>query len=94
MAVVYNESKTDCTVIVGGEQFEGVAHLIEVVYSERIRFWNAVFQVPMEIADAMGRHGNLPIFVKLADGRSAGLNVTHGNMEGGYFELAGVGNPN
>jgi len=48
MASVTKSYKTDCTLIFGDQEFEGLAHVIEVPYGNRTVFCNFVIQGVME----------------------------------------------
>ncbi len=89
------EKKIDCRFVVNDQEFEGLLHLIEVRYSERIVFWNGVLQLTRDQMLRFGEPPNHPVTVTLSDDRVGGLYFTHGTARSGdYFELAGVGKPN
>jgi hypothetical protein len=87
------DSRIDCMLSIGGWKAMGLAHVIEVEYSERIRFCNFVMQITTDQLDnapevSLGTSAELA----LPDGRRAAVKVSHFNIESNYFELAGTGN--
>jgi len=89
-----SETKTDCQLEHRGQTFNAMLHLIEIRYNDRIVFWNGVMQLTRDQLMRFGEPGDLPVFVRLPDGRTGYLHLTHGNMTADYYELAGVGKPN
>jgi hypothetical protein len=90
------DQKIDCQLLWKGHAIDVLLHLIEVRYSKRIVFWNGVAQLTMDDVAKLGemQPDDPPVEVRLPDGRTGFLYITHGRMEGGYFELAGTGKPN
>lgn len=95
MAVKIVDSKIDCQLLQDNRVIDALLHLIEIVYNERITFWNAVMELTDESARSLGVFDQHPTLgVRLADGRTGFLEITHCTATGEYFELAGVGKPN
>lgn len=88
------ETKTECRLEHEGQTLDAMLHLIEVRYNERITFWNGVIQLTTDQWKNLGDVEHLPLGVKLPDGRTGFLHVTHCNMRADYCEIAGVGSPN
>lgn len=86
-----HEYKADCTLHLNGAELPGLAHVIEVEYSPRIRFCNFVMQITLDNleggSDAPINDGGLT----LPDGRTAAVKVTHFQLAQGYFEVASAG---
>jgi hypothetical protein len=90
------EQKIDCQLVAKGQVLDVLLHLVEVRHSDRIMFWNGVALVT---TDQIAKFDDMtvdatPCEVRLPDGRTGMLYLTHGRMLGEYFELAGVGKPN
>jgi hypothetical protein len=86
---------SDCKLVQRNKTWTGMAHIIEVEYSDRIRFCNFVMQITTDQlvpdpnsknADLMDQGG-----LELEDGRKACVTVSAGRMSSGYFELSGAG---
>jgi hypothetical protein len=91
--VEVNDSRTDCTLSIGGWNATGLAHVIEVAYSGRIRFCNFVMQITTDQLDgAPNVDVRTPAGLVLEDGRRAAVTVSHFQLVANYFELAGTGN--
>jgi hypothetical protein len=88
------ESKTDCQIRSGDQSLNAMLHLIEIRYSERIVFWNGIFQITRDEMSRLGDVGKRPVFVTLPDGRTGALHISYGNATSDYFEFAGAGQPN
>ena len=69
-------------------------HLLEIRYNERIVFWNGALQITLEDAAKLGAVFASPAMVRLPDGRTGTLQITHSHTMPGYCEIAGSGNPN
>jgi hypothetical protein len=87
-----SESRIECELFVGTGIICALLHLVEIRYNERITFWNGVLRLTDDQARKVGV-GQLPIAVKLSDGRTSFLLPTHWKDISGYFEIAGVGRP-
>lgn len=87
-------TKCDCKLINQGRVVDAMIHLIEIHYSERVVFWNAVWSLTR---DQIMRLGDLPlndmVEVELEDGRRGRLRVSQGRVSGEYSEMSGVGTP-
>lgn len=87
--------RNDCTLDLEGWEATGLAHVIEIRYSDRIQFCNFVMQIT---TDQLGTGGNraispsTPATLTLEDGREAAVHITHFNLKDNYFEMAGTGN--
>ena len=76
-----NELKTECRLKKDGQPLEAMLHLIEVVYNDRITFWNGVAQLTTDQVNRLGEMpaGQTMVGVELSDGRTGFLDVTHGS---------------
>ena len=85
--------KSDCTLVFGEKQFEGVAQVIEVPYGERTVFCNFVMQGVFEDMFRMGDFGNTSAggTLRLEDGREVSVFPFQWDVSSGYLEIIGAG---
>jgi hypothetical protein len=89
--------KIECHIAGVNGMIPAVADLIEIRYSERLVFWNAVILLTDDDYKKLitGRSSLDIVVVHLSDGRTGGLHVDYGiAAANGYREIAGVGKPN
>lgn len=85
--------RIDCTLEIAGWRVQGLAHVIEISYSERIQFCNFVMQITTDqLDDAPDAQINSPAGLTLENGKRASVRITHFHIEVGYLEVAGAGN--
>ena len=89
------EQKNDCQLTKEGQEIDGLLHLIEVRYSDRVVFWTGVWEMTTDQAARIGvLSASAATFeVRLSDGRQGYLTATHILPERDYFQMAGVGKP-
>ena len=91
--------KTDCHLAAATGLVPATADLIEIRYSDRLVFWNAVISLTDDDFKLLiaGRSSFDVVVMHLPDGRTGGLHVDYGvvaSSEYGYCEIAGTGKPN
>jgi hypothetical protein len=88
-----NEYKGECSFQLGTWKATGLAHVIEIEYSERIHFCNFVMQIATNHLDGAPKKESLsaPAALTLPDDRTAVVHVVHAKMHTDYFEIAGTG---
>jgi hypothetical protein len=86
------DSRIDCTFELGGWTAHGLAHIIDIKYSDRIRFCNFVMQITTDQLDGAPNVDMMtPAGLTLEDGRKASVRLSHFQILDNYFELAGAG---
>ena len=89
--------KIECHIAATDRLIPATADLIEIRYSDRLVFWNAVILLTNDDFNSLiaGRNSLDIVVVHLPDGRTGGLHIVYGIAASeGYREIAGVGKPN
>lgn len=84
--------RADCTFEMAGWKAQGLAHVIDIKYSERIRFCNFVMQITTDQLESVPNVDIMtPAGLTLEGGRKASVRLSHFQFVENYFEIAGSG---
>jgi hypothetical protein len=88
-----NEYKDECSFQMGTWKAPGLAHVVEIEFSERVHFCNFVMQITTDhLAGAPKKETmSAPAALMLPGGRTAVVHVIHAKMHADYLEIAGAG---
>jgi hypothetical protein len=96
MEIEMKRQKIDCNIVGVDRMIPAFIDLIEIPYSERLVFWNAVITLTDDDYKQLinGRSSLENVVVHLSDGRKGGFHIEYGvAASNGYREIAGVGKP-